>query len=351
MKIRDYADKFIRTVPVPLRELPLSALSEASVTLNSGYGNSADRAILLGAILKALKIDYHFAGVSDLGGTQSVTRLFNHNPDPEMFTERILLHLTDSGWYLNDTGRYAAPGSVRSENKLALDLSSGRLLTIQSPAQKESGRQIAFHVECRADDSAFIQVTESLYGSEYERVKEVLSTATPERRRRFFEERASAISHASTLDGVPEVIFEDYPGVLRYRVKAENFVLHSGIYRIMPLPRYELFRRTGALPVAGTRTTPYYRNDASRLGIRYTITAPPGFRAAAGRSEKVQSGKYGSAQFTESYSARSGYVTLHSSLYLPVELVSVLDFCELENRKRTVSRPEADRIIFEPIPQ
>ena len=350
IRIRDFVDKFIRKTPVPLSELPLSALNEVSVTLDSGYGNSADRAIVLGAVLKALKIDFHFVGSSSVGGAQKVVRLFNHDPDPEVLTEKILVYLPDLQCFLNDTGRYAALGTCNSENKLGIDLQTGRLLTLRSSTMKETGRRFDFFVQCQADDSAVIKVTETLYGSRYEQVKEELSNATPERMRRFFENRATAISHNAQLTGEPEIMLGDYPGVLRYGIKAEDFLVRSGTFRIMPLPCYQLLQSAGALPVSGERTTPYWRNDDTRLVLRYTIVPPPGFNAVAGRKERVENGKYGSAQFTENYSASSGSISLHSRLYLPVELVSALDFCELENRKRTVSRPEADRIIFEPAP-
>ena len=349
VKVRDYVDRSIRKTPVSLGEIPFSALSDGAVTLRSGYGNSADRAILLGAILKALDIKFQFTGASSIGAVPQTTRLYSHYPAPDEMVENILIQLGDEGWFLNDTSCYAELGSVKSENKLGMELSSGRLFKIQSASLKETGRMLSFHVECAADDSALIRVSESLYGAAYEQVKEVLTKATPERRRRFFEERVSAISHTGKLVATPAFDLEKYPGVLNYKIKAANFLSRTGAFRVMPLPRYDLLLRTGALPVAGKRTTPYWRNHADRLALRYTITPPPGFAALQGRKEKVQIGKYGSAQFTETCSALSGQLSLYSRLYLPVELVDVVDFCELEKRKVQVSHPEADRVIFKQI--
>lgn len=347
--VRDYTDKYLRKSPVPLSEIPLTALSSAGETLRSGYGNSADRAILLGAILKALKIEYQFVGASSIGAEQSVFRLFSRNPDPERMTEQILIYLPDLQWYLNDTGRYAVPGSTASENKLGMELNSGRLVTIQSASMKHTERQLVFHIECQADDSAVIRVTESLRGTAYEQVKDFLENATPERRRRFFEERASAVSHTGKFTGKAESSFKNHPGVLNYEIKAENFLSRTGTFRIMPLPRYGLLKSMIALPVSEKRTIPYWRNSAGLLGLRYTITPPPGFAVIPGRSERVQEGRYGSAQYSENYSAFSGQVTLRCRLYLPVELVAPADFVELENMILRLSRPESDRIVFKQI--
>ncbi|MBO5791278.1 MAG: hypothetical protein J6S54_02255, partial [Lentisphaeria bacterium] len=172
---------------------------------------------------------------------------------------------------------------------------------------------------------------------------------TPDRRRRFFEGRASAISHTGNLTGVPEYRFDRFPGEVTYTVKADEFLSRTGEFRIMPLPRYELLQQVAALPVSGKRKTPYWRNSAARLYLRYTIVPPPGFAPVPGRKEKVQEGRYGSGQFTEDYSAASGHITLNSRLFLPVELVSPLDFCEMESRKLRVSQAESDRILLKKI--
>ena len=115
----------------------------------------------------------------------------------------------------------------------------------------------------------------------------------------------------------PAFDLEKYPGVLNYKIKAANFLSRTGAFRVMPLPRYDLLLRTGALPVAGKRTTPYWRNHADRLALRYTITPPPGFAALQGRKEKVQIGKYGSAQFTETCSALSGQLSKSFAKQIP----------------------------------
>ena len=349
LKIRDFTDKFIRRVSVPLREIPLTALSNAGVTLESGYGNSADRAILIGALLQELKIDFQFVAVSSLGASPSTTRLFNYNPDPERLIEEILVFIPDLHWYLNDTGRFDVPGGVNAENKLALELRSGSMSRIQGAPMTENSRSLAFYVECRADDSAVIKVTETLYGKAYGECKKLFETATPERRKRFFEARATAVAHNSVLEGEGEYDFKNHPGILRYTVKAADHLRRSGEFRILPLPRYGLLAAAAAVPASEKRTAPWWRNEKLKLSLRYSIVPPPGFEAVPSRKEKVQSGKFGSAWLTENYSAVSGQISLFSRLVLPVELISVQDLCEEEKRREYLTRPESDRIVFKKI--
>ena len=351
LKIRDFTDKFIRSVNVPLGEIPFSALNNAAVTLESGYGNSADRAILIGALLQELKIDFHFVGVSSLGASQVLSRLFNYDPAPERLTGEILVCIPGLQWYLNDTGRFDTPGNVNAENKLALELHSGRVITIQGPPMVENARSLAFYVECRADDSALIKVTENLYGKAFGECRKLLETATPERRKRFFEARATAVSHNSSLAGEGEYDFKNHPGVLRYTVRAADYLRNNGEYKFLPLPRYNMLAEAAAVPPSANRAAPWWRNEKCKLSLRYSIQVPPGFEVVSFRKEKVQEGKFGSGQLTENYSDVSGQITLYSRLVLPVELISVQDLCEEEKRRDYLIRPESDRIVFKKISQ
>lgn len=65
--IRTWVARHIRPAGPALNELPWSAFTPADVTLQSGYGDSADRAILLGAMLKAAGVDYRFVAATELG--------------------------------------------------------------------------------------------------------------------------------------------------------------------------------------------------------------------------------------------------------------------------------------------
>lgn len=349
LKVRDYVDKFIRKVPLPLNEIPLTALSSPRVTLESGYGNSADRAILTGALLKALNVDFSFVGVSAVGYTARSSKFFLHNADPLGLSEKIAVYIPSLQWYLNDTGRFAPPGSVVSEGAVCMDLKSGRIMPFLSAARNNSGRVLKFHIKCESDTAVRIQVTEELYGKEYEAVRKEFETATPEMRRRFFEARVSSLGHGGQLDGTPAFDFSRYPGVLRYKVKNDGFLARSGEYRILPLPGYSLLHRTLALPAVMKRQTPLWRNAPRTLALSWGVMPPPGWEVVSFRPEKTEAGKYGSYSFSEHFSRGSGQIFLHNKLTLPVEMVEIPDVVELEDWGRQAALPGRKTIMLKRI--
>ena len=85
--------------------------------------------------------------------------------------------------------------------------------------------------------------------------------------------------------------------------------------------------------------------------MEYSIVPPPGFEAVPGREPRLEIGRYGSSTFSESYSARPGRIVLRCRQFLPVEMVDVQDYCELENRQRVLSRPSAGRIVMKKPPE
>ena len=205
-------------------------------------------------------------------------------------------------------------------------------------------------IHCQENDSGFIQVTEELFGGEYEKLKKEFETATPERRRRFFEERASAVGHDCRLTGEGSADFSKYPGILRYKLGKTELLNGSGEFRSLALPGYQMLRSTAALPVISKRTTPFWRNSAKQLSLSYTVILPRGFDLLSDRPEKIERSRYGSFSFSERFTKLGDRVRLESRVILPVELVSPADFSGLEEWVNTVSRPEAGTLLFKKSP-
>ena len=348
LKVRNWVDKSIRKADMPLSAIPLEALGNAETILKSGYGNSAERAILTGALLKVLGIECRFTGVSPVGSTTVVKHLFSRNLRPENLSEEILVYIPSEKWYLNDTGRFAHPGSVNSENKIGIELETGRTITISSPEKNAAARRMKFVIDCKNDNSAVIKVTEVLSGREYETLKEEFETGTPERRRRFFEARATFISHSAVLKEPPRFDFKNYPGTLNYTLHVPEFLTAAGELRQMMLPGYSLLRKTAAFPPSGgKRKNPYWRNSAQQLFLFYVITPPAGWEALPGRKEQIASSPGGAFSFAEHCSILSGQITLQSRLYLPVSMVSAVTYAAFEEWARYIALPGSNAFMFQ----
>ena len=347
LKVRDWVDKSIRKVGMPLSAIPFEALGDVETILKSGYGNSAERAILTAALLKVLGIECRFTGVSPVGSTTAVKHLFGRDLKPENLAEEILVYIPSVQWYLNDTGRFANPGSVNSENKIGMELETGRTVTITPQTKNAAARLIKFIIECKNDNSAVIKVTEQLSGREYETLKQEFETGTPERRRRFFEARATFVSHSAVLKE-SRFDFKNYPGTLNYTLHVPEFLTAAGDLRQMTLPGYSLLRSTAAFPPAGgKRKLPFWRNTAQQLFLSYVITPPAGCEALPGRKEKIGSSPGGAFSFAEYCSILSGQITLQSRLYLPVGMVSAVTYAALEEWARYIALPGSNVFMFQ----
>ena len=346
--IRDYVDKNIRTCNIAVGDIPLSSLSEASVTLSSGYGHSADKAILLGALLKSVGVEFSFAGRSSIGYAEQSYRSFSRSFDPGALTSEILVYVPSQKWYLNDTSRYAAPGTVRGESCLGLDLNTGRIIDIQPRPNMESERRLRFRITCRPDLSAEVSLEYIVSGSLYEALNETFTNATPEHRRRFFENLISDISHDCKVLEPGSADFKTYPGVVRCKFLAKGLVSTVGSnYRVLMLPRWDELMGNGEVSQESSdRTLPFWRNSRSSLKLDYFIVPPPGFEAVPGREPRFEIGRYGSSSYSENYSARPGQIILRCHKFRPVEMVTVQDYNELEIRDRILSQPSVGRIVM-----
>ena len=348
--IRDYVDKNIRTCNVAVGDIPLSCLSEAGVTLRSGYGHSADKAILLGALLKSVGVEFSFVGSCGIGYAEQSFRSFSRSFDLNALTTGILVHVPSLKCYLNDTSRYAVLGAVGREYCLGLDLNTGRIINLLPQSGAESEQHLRFRITCLPDLSAEVAVEILVSGGAYEALNEKYSTATPERRRRYFEELISSVSHDCRVLDPGSSDFSKHPGVLRARFIAKGLISGIGPYRVLMLPRwYELLGRSGSAQGGSDRTLPLWRNSRSSLKVDYLIVPPPGFEAVPGREPRSEIGRYGSSTYSENYSARPAAIVLRCRKFLPVEMVDVLDCCELENRQRILSQPAAGRIVMKRI--
>ena len=349
--IRDYVDKTIRTCDIAPGDIPLSALSEAGATLSSGYGHSADKAILLGALLKSVGVEFRFVGRSPIGYAEQSYRSFSRSFDPNALISGILVYVPSLKWYLNDTSRYAVPGAVRGEYCLGLDLNTGRIIDIQPQPNMESENRVELRITCLPDLSAEVTFERRVSGRLYEELNEMFTNATPEHRRRFFEELMSSISHDCKILEPGSADFKTYPGVLRCKFRAKGLV--SGIgsdYQVLMLPLWsELLGRSETSQESTERTLPFWRNSRKSVKVGYVVVPPPGFEAVPGREPRFEIGRYGSSTFYESYSARPGQIVLRCRKTQPVEMVSVQDYNELEIRDRILSQPAIGRIVMKRI--
>lgn len=341
--IRTWVARNIRPAGPSLNELPWSAFSPADETLKSGYGDSADRAILLGAMLKAAGIDYRFVAASELGYAVAATRPLMRSP--QNIFSKVLVYLPAFDSHLNDTGEYASLGSTASEEAIGLTLDTGRLMTIRPRRKGESALAFSCRIRLRADGSAGIEATRSYYGLDYQSMRQSFEEMTPAERGQFFESLAAGISQNATLKGEPVTAFDSYPGKLFFTLDVPDFAAVSGGYLQFELPDFSVLSRL-VKTAESNRKTPLWRNRPSKVMLEYRIELPPNFVPVAAGPERFEFGTPGSAAFFRHMEEGPGVLSLEYELTLPVEEVSPADYGKLVELQKELSKLSASRIIL-----
>jgi transglutaminase-like putative cysteine protease len=272
LAIRDFVEKSIREAGPAFNALPLGSLTPADRTLADGYGNSADRAILLKAMLDAVNLPARFVAVSPFADTPESRKLLTGYPENAYGEIVLAAGPPDAPVWLNSGSEYAIPGSANCENRLALDLDSGRVAPVE-PAKPTIDDDLEYLIRAGADGTADITVTRHLHGNEFESERRRFTEYTPEERRRAFEEMVSGIAHNAEAVTPLTDDFSVYPGVLRFTVKVPGFVAAAGKFREILVPGFGLL--AGNVATADSRRrTPFFRRGKAVSRLRCRIELP-----------------------------------------------------------------------------
>ncbi len=339
--LRDFVAREIRAAGPGLAELPWSAFSAPDVTLAARYGNSADRAILLYAMLKAVGLPAEFVVAGSRADAFSAGQSHELQPWPVAGEFDRVLVRTGVGIYLNDTSEYAWPGTTPSHHRRGLEATG---LTRIS-AWEEEQQRLALRLELNADGAGEITVTRTLYGGDYEREKRRFAEFTPEERARYGQELADRVVRGAELQGALKTDFSGYPGVLEFRLRVAALVGRSGDYRSLELPLFGTLAT--ALPAAGDlRTTPIWRNDEVRLELSYELRFPADWRfcptAPALWSDRLPGG-----ECRLSRQLGADWLKLNGSLILATGLLEANDFPSVVSLRRALAEPGNRTLLFE----
>ena len=343
--LRDYAARYIRAAGPGFESLPLDRLSPADATLGAGYGHSADRAILLAALLRTAGIEAEFFPVSGMLYTMFAARLFERYP--QRIFNGVLLYVPALDAFLNDTSHYAALGAVNSADRIVFSLKNSRLESLRETGKHESGSRHLVKIRIAGDGSAELTVTGTYRGSEYESAKRLYAELTPELRKRHFAELAADLSRAARITGKPETDFSVYPGMVKYSLTCPGFAARTGKYLEFDLPYFSTFSEsTGS--VKKVRETPFLRNRAVSTAIRYEIAFPDNYAVNENRSALLELGDYNIGIFSRNYTVSRGKLEIDCRMKIPSGIVPADDCDKLFQLRRRLSRPATGKIILIP---
>lgn len=267
-EIRDFVAKGIRDAGPAFTQLPLNCLTSADKTLSDGYGNSADRAILLASLLKAAGIDSRFllvSGFPDLAAFRPGNGLLFM---PGAYNQVLV---AADGVLLNDTDQYAALGSTPHRGNLALDLDSGKIEAIKGEADSTA---IHYDITLDEDGGAVILEKRSYRGMAFAARNRLYSEMTPELKSRHQQNMTTAISENAVVVTPLKVTLSDSECVEELQVKVDRFAVRNGKYLQFNLPG----NIAGSLirPLPEKREYPYFISSDNQVGLTYRIHTSDG---------------------------------------------------------------------------
>jgi hypothetical protein len=275
-RIRDYVVRNVRAAGPAFVDLPLTAITPADTVLNDGYGHSADRAVLLYAMLDRAGFRPEFRLVSWSPLLDELQAPLIEYPMASFFAEVLIRVKVDgSVYWLNDSDQYAQLGTTSHHRRLALEPGDRRPETVSVDDSMADRREIHYRVELSESGTARITRTERYYGTTFGANNRRFSEMPPEERRRYHQQVLTNLSQAARADGDLVTDFDAYPGVETFGATVERFAVRDGDYLYLNLPA-SLGNLLGLR--ADTRHNDLYWSDFRRLEVTTDILLPPGFQ-------------------------------------------------------------------------
>lgn len=266
--IRDAVMRGVRPAGPSFTELPLRLLTPVDRTLAEGYGHAADRALVMTAMLRAagLRADPLLADAGQID-TPLAARTYTM-PTVWHFDAALVAARPRSGWlarrlglrprgdwpggdrplYLNDSDQYAEPGTTPHVYHAALTRRGERtVVEVAEPFRPLATSE--WQIDVSEAGTADMTVVDRFAGPACGAFRKQILEMTPERRKRHFQELVGAVSQAAEPVGELETDLQGYPGVQRYRARAERYAVRAGDTLTLLLPG------TGAplVPLRGDR--------------------------------------------------------------------------------------------------
>jgi transglutaminase-like putative cysteine protease len=343
--IRDFVAKSIREAGPSFTDLPLSELSAADTTLADGYGHSADRAILLHAMLTGAGFPAEFVLASGLPAIAGITNVAGAVPLSSGFTAPLVcVSLDGSTYYLNDTDQYAKLGSTGYDGKLGIVLSTQAPEIIHAASDCTDKSDTLYSLSVDDQGKTRLGVTHRYYGPEYNRKNRYFSELPPEEKKRYYQQIVSQISQGARPVGNLVTRFDTYPGVEQFAVEIDNYAVRDGKYLYFDLPYIpSLFP-----PGTDSRALPLLVSGHTDRSIRSEIELPPGYGRAV-MQPKAQTLRApdgcGHAQITAQNSRGKSAVVC--DLQTSPAIVAPKDYAQLLDVESTLGRKSSRLFLFE----
>ncbi len=268
--IRDFVAVAIRGAGPGFCDMPMECITPSDKTLSDGYGNGADKAVLLYSMLKADGIESEFVLASEMPPMEIFQKNIAACPVFGAFSN-VIVKIKGEDIYLNDTNEYAVIGSTAHDGYIGLFLDSAEIREIRAAEGKSDKAEVKIDIKVDEKGDALVTREIKYYGNAYAAFNQQFSEITPEDRKRYFQEACAQMSQSATPAEELFINNKNYPGTQRISVNIKMFATIDGnnmyFYTNNPLGLL------GGNP-PDKRENPYYISGKTRSSTTKTITVP-----------------------------------------------------------------------------
>lgn len=340
-ELRRFVDRTIRLAGPGLSTLPLSAITPAEQTLQEGYGNSTDRAVLLYALLDAARLKPRFVLTSSLprigGMSADLRNVFQRRP---FNTLLVSVEDDDIFYYLNDSNRYASPGAMVHDSRPALDLESGGFLFPESAVSNKV--ETGFSMQLAENGDLSLVKKQQFHGTSFAWFHKRFAEFTPEEFKREQQARLSALSQSAEADEPMQTSFEE-PGMLQLAATIKDYAVRDGGHMYLTLP--ETLGKLLGIQAEQRHRAFYISNPLDRT-INYEIALPKGWKAVLLPDSFRTELPAGGGVVEVSAHGLGSHLIITQKAQLKPALVSVNEYGRLLSLNDQLTRPSSRTILL-----
>ncbi len=354
--IKNYVASKIRKVQAGIFEIPYSSISSADKTFADTYGNSADKAVLLYAMLKAAGFSPEFVLSSPYADCREFFDILKKAPQLSAFDEVLVLVKSSSGSmiYLNDADQYACVGTAARAGKPGLFISrpDATLADVNVPETQVSSTSIEFKVKILENGDAEITRTDLYSGIPFADFHKRFAEMTPEKRDRYFQELVSSIAQSASPLSAFTTDYASYPGRQSFTVSVPRFAVKDGRFMYFRLPGEDIVKSVLRFR-ADKRDNPYYRSRDLVMDCSFKVELSPSavdvkLMPSSVDWESVSGSAFLRSRISPVRTESDGrkIFDIRTEVRFRASIVSPAEYENLTQIYKTFSKPEMNLILF-----
>ena len=276
--IRDFVDRQIRLAGPAFNDYNWT-FSPADDTLKRSYGNCADRAILLKAMIDSIGLRSEWIARSSIGFPKIKSSYFSNNLRYfQDIYDNLLLLVFDGPQIvgiLNENSRYAPVAQDNSRSCVSLNISrkSPQPRTEKSRTVNRSINDISLKIN--KDLTVEANVVYTFYGAEAEAMRRFFAESNSHQQKQFFEKQTIAFS----IHAIEKSPWKTEDNKNNFKIKAiltiKDYLRITGNYAALKIP--EVSSLANQLFATADRKTPIWLNNESSVQNNVRIELPPDY--------------------------------------------------------------------------